>query len=248
MKYLTTTAIAALLVGTVAAFSLVPAQADDATPAPPAVTAPATPAAPETVAKADEPNLPGPGMRGHRGFGGWNRGENLRANILDIACGDRGAEMLEIGFIHVQYAVKPTAAQQPLFDALKTSALADQKTFADACKSAMDQKTGDATPKPSILDRLQTRVTIENAKVTALNDVLPKFKAFYDSLTDDQKAKLEPHQGGPRVGFNGLWGRPGWGHFGQGRFDHQHGPQAPNAQQPGPDGQTNPDAPADSAT
>jgi len=247
MKYLTTTAIAALLVGTVAAFSLVPAQADDATPAAPAVAAPAAPAAPENVAKADEPNLPGPGMRGHGGPGGWNRGENLRSNILDIACGDRGAEMLEIGFIHVQYSVKPTAAQQPLFDALKTSALADQKTFADACKGAMDQKTGDAAQKPSILDRLQTRVTIENAKVTALNDVLPKFKAFYDSLTDDQKAKLEPHQGGPRVGFNQMWEHRGWGHFGPGHMG-PHGPKAPDAQQ-GPDGQANPaDAPDDSAT
>ncbi|MEO8884396.1 MAG: Spy/CpxP family protein refolding chaperone [Devosia sp.] len=238
MKYLTTTAIAALLVGTVAALSLVPAQADDTTPAAPAVGAPAAPAASENVAKTDEPNLAGPGMRGHGGPGGWNRGGSMRSNILNIACGDRGAEALEIAFIHVQYGVKPTTAQQPLFDALKTSALADQKTFADACKSAMDQKTGDAQ-KPSILDRLETRVTIENAKVTALNDVLPKFKAFYDSLTDEQKAKLEPRQGGPRVGFNQMWGHPGWGHFGPGRFGHQHRPQAPDTQQ-GPDSHANP--------
>ena len=238
MKYLTTTAVAALLVGTLAAFSLVPAQADDATPAAPAVTAPAAPAAPETVAKADESNLPGPGMRGHGGPGGWNRmGGGLRGNLLNIACGDRGAEALEIGFIHVQYSVKPTPAQQPLFDALKTSALADQKTFADACKSAMDQKTGDAG-KPSILDRLQTRVTIENAKVTALNDVLPKFTAFYNSLTDDQKAKLEPRQGGPRVGFNNMWQHRGWSHFGPGQMG-PHGPKGPDAQQ-GPDTQQNP--------
>jgi hypothetical protein len=153
------------------------------------------------------------GMRGE--FGGP---QGMHGGMLDFACGDRGAEALEIAFVHINYAVKPTAEQAPLLDALKTTALADQKKVADTCQTAIAGNAGKAT----MLDRMQTRLTLDNARVAALTDVLPKFKAFYDSLTDDQKAKLEPPAGfgGPRMGANGgRWNHQNWEHrFGPGRM------------------------------
>jgi len=253
MKYSTKTALAALLAASLGAVALAPALADDATTTTPAATTGTiTPAAPATgeqpLARANDMGGPGMMQRGLRG--GFGQREDLRANLLDLACGDRGAEALAIGFVHIEYAVKPTAEQAPLLDALKSTALADQKTFADACKTATSDAKGDAG-KPNLLDRLQTRLAIDTAKVTALNDVLPKFKAFYDSLTDDQKAKLEPQRPmGERMGFNGRPGPQNWQHrMGPGHFRPADGVAGPDQQgpgqadaQPGFDDQDSPDA------
>jgi hypothetical protein len=209
MKYLTATALAALLVGSIAVSGLVPAFADDAAATqPPALAAAGSAPPDQTMARGSDAARPG--MMGHWGQRGqMGRLGGRRANLLDIACGDRGAEALEIAFVHVKYSVEPTAEQQPLLDSLRTAALADQKTFADTCKA--NRGDGTAAASTTLLDRLQARLAIETAKVAALNDVLPKFKAFYDSLTDAQKAKREPRRwGGPRVGFN-QWHRPGQG-------------------------------------
>ena len=250
MKILTKTALAALLAGSIGSVALMPAFADD-TAAPAATTSATTPAAPalgEQLARANDMGGPGMMQRGpHDGMG--QRGD-LRANLLDLACGDRGAEALAMGFVHIEYAVKPTATQAPLLDALKTTALADQKTFADACKTATGDAKADAG-KPNLVDRLQTRLAIDTAKVTALTDVLPKFKAFYDSLTDDQKAKLEPHRPmGERMGFNGKFGPQNGQHrMGPGRFHPTDGAATPDQpgpgqadMQPGIDDQDSPDA------
>jgi hypothetical protein len=221
MKYLTTTALAALLAGSLGAVALAPAAfADD--PAAPAAAAPATPGpANQWPAAGDRPGwgrMMG-GMMGHPGMRGEFGGpQGMRAGMLDFACGDHGAEALEIAFVHINYAVKPTAEQAPLLDALKTTALADQKKVADTCQTAVAGDAGKAT----MLDRMQARLTLDNARVAALTDVLPKFKAFYDSLTADQKAKLEPRSGfgGPRMGANGgMWNHQNWQHrFGPGRM------------------------------
>jgi|GEM_PF-449308 len=251
MRHVTTTALAALLVGMFGAVALAPAaNAEDATsPAAPAIAAPADPSADTDMAAAgdaggDMGQVRGPGMMGHGDMPFGPRGGMMggRLGLLEFACGDRGAEALEIAFVHINYSVKPTTAQAPLLDALKTTALADQKKLADTCQTALKDDAG----KPTILDRLQTRLTLDNARVAALSDVLPKFKAFYDSLTDDQKAKLEPHRGAwAKFGFNGGAARDGqnWHRFGPGRNGPMHPPVQPGAVQPSSDGPA-PDAPA----
>jgi hypothetical protein len=242
MKILTKTALAALIAGSIGSIALMPAFADDAA-APAPSTGTVAPVADEQLARAND--MGGPGMMQRGPHGGVGQRGDLRANLLDLACGDRGGEALAIGLVHIEYAVKPTATQAPLLDALKTTALADQKTFADACKTAMGDAKADAG-KPNLVDRLQARLAIDTAKVTALNDVLPKFKAFYDSLTDDQKTKLEPRRPmGERMGFNGQPGPRGWQHrMGPGHFRPTDGAGAPD--QPGPgqaDAQPGVDAP-----
>src|SRR5438128_1857304 len=101
MKFLTTTALAALIAGSLGAATLAPAFADDATsPAAAAATAaPATTAPSQDLARASDMNGPG-GMMQHGMRGGFEQRDDLRANILDLACGDRGAEALAMGFVH----------------------------------------------------------------------------------------------------------------------------------------------------
>jgi hypothetical protein len=114
-------------------------------------------------------------------------------NIIDLVCSPQGAEELEIGFVRLSHRLELTDAQQPLFDALKTSALTAQTSFADTCAAAMPDKSTDTAP--DMIDRLKARIAIDTARLEALNAVLPDLEAFYDSLTDEQKANLLPDRG-----------------------------------------------------
>jgi len=206
MKLVVSAVAATLLVGGMGLAAFGPAFAQTTTPDAPAASAPSQP--------PDAQQGRWHAQRQNRG-GDWGQAGRLGmrqmrgGGVLALACGDRGAEALEIALVHMYYRVKPTDTQQPLYDALKTAALADQKTFAASCKTAMDTGKG----KPSILDRLEARLTLEQARVTALSDVVPKFKAFYDSLTPDQQQKLESARRGQ--GMHGMhqrgqhWQRPG---------------------------------------
>jgi hypothetical protein len=129
----------------------------------------------------------------------------MRSGLLGLVCSPNGSERLEIGFVRLSHRINPTAEQAPLFDALKTSALGAQAKFAETCKSAVTP--GQAGTPPTIVDALKTRLAIETARVAALNDVLPKLDTLYSSLTDAQKAAIQPHRPG--------WQRP--------QGDHQPG-------------------------
>lgn len=238
-KLLTAAAMAALLAGSLGLAGLVPAEAQDATAAPQAAPAPAAP--------PDQPATPGAGNHwaGKPGVpggpwgrpGGMQRFGGMRGNLFAIACGDRGAEALEIALVRAKYALQLTATQQPLFAALQTTALNDQKNFADTCKAAIGDAGAGSAGQPDMLGRLQTRLALETARVAALNDVLPKFKALYDTLSDQQKQALQPRHWGMRLGFNQQG--PGWQpgmrqHFGHGQRPWMNGPaQTSPADMPG---------------
>ena len=126
-------------------------------------------------------------------------------SILGLVCSDRGAEALEIAFVRWSHALDLTAEQQPLFDALKTKALTTQTSFADDCQAAMPDRTADT--KPDLLEGLKARLAIEEAKLTAMNEILPDFEKFYASLTDEQKADLMPRGFGRHDGPGDRMGR-----------------------------------------
>lgn len=183
MKVLTNTVLVALLAGSIGVAGLVPSYA-----------APAA-AAPQWGMMGHQWGGQHPGMRGgrHGGFG---------MTLMRLGCSDRGAEALEIAFVRAKYELKLTATQQPLLDTLQTAALADQKSFETTCKSTFGDK--DAAAAKTLADRLQDGLTLSQARVTALQDVVPKFKAFYDSLSTDQQAQLNAHawRGNGRFGMH----------------------------------------------
>ena len=92
-----------------------------------------------------------------------------------------------------------TTEQQPLFDALKTKALTTQTSFADECADRPARPHADTTP--DLVERLEVAASRSKKPAsTAMNAVLPDFEAFYDSLTDEQKAGLMPsHDARPPV-------------------------------------------------
>jgi hypothetical protein len=118
----------------------------------------------------------------HEANGGGQRG-----GILNLVCAPNGAERLEKALVSLSYKVTLTDAQKPLYDALKTSALTAQTTFADTCAAAMPAPA----TRPNMVERLQTRLKIDEARTAALTGVLPSLEAFFNSLSDEQKAALD---------------------------------------------------------
>jgi hypothetical protein len=179
--------VVATLAGVIGATTLVPSVF--AQPAPTDVSGPA------------QPGDKG-GMRPHGKHGGG------RGGFAGLICSTDGATQLQTRLDALATRLTLTATQQPLFDAYRTAALAAQTTFADACATVQPAAT--ATTKPDMLTAMQNRLTNEKAEVAALDSVLPSFEAFFNSLTDAQKALLTP---------TGEHGRGGDGH---GRDDRGH--------------------------
>lgn len=155
----------------------------------------------------------GPRFGGQRQMG--DRG-GMRGGLLQLGCSEQGAQRLEHVFVSLSYNLELTAEQQPLFDALKTAALTAQTGLADTCAAAQPA-AADATQAPNIVERMQTRIKVDEARTTAMSEVLPELQAFYDSLTDAQKAKLDAGPGKMRGQHGKRQGGPGMmQQFGQG--------------------------------
>ena len=224
MKTLKTTAIAALLTAAVGLSAILPATAQEA----------GTPPAPQQQADANGPK--GHGPMGN--FGPRNQGPR-QGGAMGFFDFGRGGEGIEIALVRLSHRIDMTAEQQALFDTLKTDALAAADTFTKATEALRPAKPADGATaeRPGIGERLDTRIAIETAQLDALKSVQPAAKAFFDSLTDEQKAQLMPQRPDGQMGKHGQ-------HQGQ-RQGHQQG------QRPGPMGGDQPgavDAPAPAPT
>jgi hypothetical protein len=211
----TPTAIAALIVASISLAAL-PAFAQDAgsssTPPPPASPSAAAPATPDH----------GPGGRGHMRLRGPMAGDSASRPfaMLALACSDRGAGALEKMLDRSARRLDLSADQQKLFDAFRTKALTAQTGFADACKAARPDRT--AQTRPDLLDRVRAGLAVDQARLTALNEVFPDFEALYNSLSDQQKQHLLPRAGRWDMHRAG----PGMMHGGKGGPD-RNGPPPP---------------------
>lgn len=213
MKTISSTAIAALVTATLGAMTILPAQAQ---------TVPTPPDAPAAtqVGPFHGDRGPGPGPRGMKG--------DMNGPMGDLLAIDRGAEAIEIGLVRLAYRLDLTTEQQGLLDALKTAALSAVDQFATATEGLRPTPPtpGAEASLPDISQRLENRIAVDKARVTALEAIQPSFTAFFDSLTEDQLAKLAPEDGG-RFGRNHHGGDAPWGRDGR---DHRPGqPAMPGA-------------------
>lgn len=157
------------------------------------------------------PGMNGPGMNGPRGMNGPGmRGMSGANALFTLACTNRGAEAIELGAVRLTYRLDLNADQKKLLDTLKTNALDAQSNYADQCKSLMPGTGDAATADP--LQRLKDRLGLDQARLDAMNKLMPDIEAFYSSLTDAQKARLMPHMQtnarGPRPPMFGRMQRP----------------------------------------
>ena len=189
MKTLTSTAIVAIVAGTIGFTGLIP------------------------VAFAQEGPNPGgqqPGQQlGHHmqmpgQFGNQRiermrnaRGPEGRGTLLALVCSDDAAERTEIGFVRLGHRLELTPEQQTLFDDLKTATLTAQTQFADQCAKPAEPTSADAQPTvPNPVEHLTAQIGNDTLRLELTQGLLPKLEAFYNSLTDEQKASLQPQRDG----------------------------------------------------
>lgn len=132
-------------------------------------------------------------MRNARGPGG-------RGTLLNLVCSDEGAERAEIGFVRFAYRLELTPEQQTLFDDLKSATLTAQTQFADQCAQPAAATAEAPATAPNPVERLTAQLGNDTIRLELMQGLLPKLEAFYNSLTDEQRATLQP-QPGDNKGF-----------------------------------------------
>lgn len=215
MKTIKTTAIVALMTAAVGLTAIAPTYAQEATP----------PAAPSQE-QGFRPGGPGLPRHDERGPG--------RGGLMDLIGNGDSTEAVEIALVRLSHAVDMTAEQQTLFDTLKTDALAAAETFSTAVEGLRPTPPaeGQAVERPEFSEMLSNRIAFEKAHLAALEAVQPSLSAFFDSLTDEQKADLMP-QRPDRNGGPGQFGKGGQHH--QGQHNQGNAPMGAPGQAPAPE-------------
>jgi len=131
----------------------------------------------------------GPGMMGRGGMGG-----------IAAMCDPRAAGLAEWRMERmermerIERLISPNEAQRAALNELRTASTKAAETVAAACPREFPA---------SASARLEVMEKRLDAMLLAIKTVRPAFDAFYATLTDEQKARI--NSGGPR-----RWGWHGW--------------------------------------
>ena len=134
----------------------------------------------------------GPGMMMGPGMMGWGGGGGMAG--FGGMCNPRAAGLAEWRIARIERAVKPNESQRAALDALKTASTKAAEMISAACPQEIPASA------PARLEAMEKRM---ETMLQAIKTVRPAFDAFYATLTDEQKAKL--NGAGPRG-----WGWHGW--------------------------------------
>jgi hypothetical protein len=209
--------------------------------------APAAFSAPPTGRPTERGSMPGGNMQPNQMDFRRDAGSG-RFELVELRCGTGAADRMDRRLDRISDRLELTAEQEALYEAFRTSALAAQTAFADTCATLRPANAEQPAAQPvDPIAAMETRLKIDEARIASLAAVLPDLRAFYDSLTDEQKAGFMPRH--MAQGHNGEgFGKPGFGqrdHRGPGR-EGRPGPQdAPPAPPAAPDAPTAPVEPAE---
>lgn len=128
----------------------------------------------------------GPGMMGWGGRGGMGGFAGM--------CDPRGAGMAEWRMDRIARLINPNDAQRKALDDLRTASTKAAETIAAACPRDFPASAS------ARMELMEKRL---EAMLAAVKTVRPAFDAFYATLNDEQKARI--NSGGPR-----HWGWRGW--------------------------------------
>ena len=143
---------------------------------------------------------PGPGY-GPRG--GWGSGMMMGPGMMGwgggmggmgAVCDPRGAGLAEWRMERIERLIAPNEAQRTALNDLRTASTKAAEIIAAACPREFPAS---ATAR---LELMEKRL---DAMQQAIKTVRPAFDAFYATLNDEQKARV--NTGGPR-----RWGWHGW--------------------------------------
>lgn len=123
------------------------------------------------------PGMMGPGMMGRRGFGAMC---NPGASGFAEWRADRIAEL-----------VKLTDAQRGKFDEFKAASVKSAEVMRNACQTDVPA---------TIVGRTEAMEKRMDTMLQAIKTMRPALEAFYATLSDEQKAKLDSNYGRGRFG------------------------------------------------
>lgn len=159
-------------------------------------SAPANPPAAGSSGPGGEAG-PGPGY-GPRGYG-WGRGMMMGPGMMGgsgmgAMCDPRGAGLAEWRMERIEGLISPTEAQRAALNDLRTASAKAAEIIAAACPREFPAS---ATAR---LELMEKRL---DAMQRAIKTVRPAFDAFYATLNEEQKARI--NTSGPH-----HWGWRGW--------------------------------------
>jgi hypothetical protein len=151
------------------------------------------------------------GPTGGRHMGGGFGGGGLMSlgfgGPYGRVCRGDTAEFADHILVRIEHRVDPTDAQKSAFEEFKTATRTAAQKLREGCPKKPEAADKDQASNRTPIDRLaQTQAGLE-ASLAALKEFRPAAEKFYASLSDDQKAKLEPRRG------------KGWGNWGKWRRD-----------------------------
>ena len=114
----------------------------------------------------------GPGMIGGGAFGRM--------------CSPAGAGFAEWRIDRLEQVIKPTEAQRPKFDELKTASSKAADLMRNGCPTDF--------PKTAV-GRMEVMEKRADAMLQAIKTVRPAMEAFYATLSDEQKTRLDSNTG-----------------------------------------------------
>lgn len=129
---------------------------------------------------------PGPGAGRGQGWG-WMGPGMMDTRSFGRMCSPASAGFAEWQMNRVEQLIKLTDAQRAKFDEYKAA----------ATKAATDMRSSCPTNFPATMtDRIQVMEKRTEAMLQAIKSVRPTLEAFYATLTDEQKKRLDS-MGGP---------------------------------------------------
>jgi hypothetical protein len=114
-----------------------------------------------------------------------------RFEFAQFSCTPKAADRMERRFDRLAERLKLSDEQRKLYDAFMTSALTAQTELSDKCADLRPNRTA-GQQRPNLLERMEMRLKLDEARLAAVNAAFPDFKAFYASLSDEQKRELFP--------------------------------------------------------
>lgn len=155
----------------------------------------------------------------HR-HGGWNhehrhgwRGAPGILGLTGPICRGNPAEMADLMMVRLEYRVKPTEAQNPAFQDLKTAVKSAADIVAAACPAKANQSAEgeeeQPAPRKDVMARLADSETQLTAALEGLRIVRPAVEKLYASLDEAQKTAVSEFRFARHAKWHRQHGRSG---------------------------------------
>ena len=125
----------------------------------------------------------GPGRRGP----GYMMGPGMMdRQLFERMCSPRMVGFAEWRLDRLEQVIKPTEAQRAKFDEFKAASIKSAEIMRDACKTDVPATL------PGRTEAMEKRM---DTMLQAIRTMRPALEAFYATLSDEQKARLDSNAG-----------------------------------------------------